>query len=152
MLYFWTGASKRSVHSWWWYTGWSWEIYSVSSRSISSLWWVFLKVTSQLATMAALFPPVLTRPLTIPAYYIIFLTFDNPLTPKGVDDSMSNPMPSPSESVMAMFLMSLTNFGDYYGAFERTDHEIEAKVRSLTPSSKLPNRKKIVPTIVVYRK
>ena len=40
-------------------------------------------------------------------------------------------MPSPMESIMAMFLMSMTNFGDYYGAFERTQHEMEAKV-SLT--------------------
>lgn len=32
---------------------------------------------------------------------------------------------------MAMFLMSMTSFGDYYGAFERTDHEIEAKVRMM---------------------
>lgn len=62
------------------------------------------------------------------AYYIIFLSFDNPNTPEGVDDSMSNPMPSPIESIMAMFLMSMTNFGDYYGAFERTQHEMEAKV------------------------
>ncbi|XP_072757468.1 transient receptor potential cation channel subfamily V member 5 [Anoplolepis gracilipes] len=62
------------------------------------------------------------------AYYIIFLSFDNPNTPEGVDDSISNPMPSPMESVMAMFLMSLTNFGDYFGAFERTKHEFEAKL------------------------
>lgn len=62
------------------------------------------------------------------AYYIIFLSFDNPNTPEGVDDSVSNPMPSPMESVMAMFLMSMTNFGDYYGAFERTEHEFESKV------------------------
>ncbi|XP_076174002.1 transient receptor potential cation channel subfamily V member nanchung [Ptiloglossa arizonensis] len=62
------------------------------------------------------------------AYYIIFLSFDNPNTPEGVDDSISNPMPSPMESVMAMFLMSMTNFGDYYGAFERTQHEMEAKL------------------------
>ncbi|KAF3427515.1 hypothetical protein E2986_12915 [Frieseomelitta varia] len=62
------------------------------------------------------------------AYYIIFLSFDNPNTPEGVDDSISNPMPSPVESIMAMFLMSMTNFGDYYGAFERTQHEIEAKL------------------------
>ncbi|XP_076655832.1 transient receptor potential cation channel subfamily V member nanchung [Halictus rubicundus] len=61
------------------------------------------------------------------AYYIIFLSFDNPNTPEGVDDSMNNPMPSPMESVMAMFLMSMTNFGDYYSAFERTQHEMEAK-------------------------
>ena len=62
------------------------------------------------------------------AYYIIFLSFDNPNTPEGVDDSVSNPMPSPMESIMAMFLMSMTNFGDYYVAYERTEHEIEAKV------------------------
>ncbi|XP_063989987.1 transient receptor potential cation channel subfamily V member 5 isoform X2 [Diachasmimorpha longicaudata] len=46
---------------------------------------------------------------------------------QGVDDTTSNPMPSPMESIMAMFLMSMTNFGDYYGAFERTEHEMEAK-------------------------
>ncbi|KDR23153.1 Transient receptor potential cation channel subfamily V member 5, partial [Zootermopsis nevadensis] len=62
------------------------------------------------------------------SYYIIFLSFDNPNTPEGVDDSVSNPMPSPTESVLAMFLMSMTNFGDYYGAFERTGHEYEAKL------------------------
>ncbi|KYN04879.1 Transient receptor potential cation channel subfamily V member 6 [Cyphomyrmex costatus] len=62
------------------------------------------------------------------AYYIIFLSFDNPNTPEGIDDSISNPMPSPMESVMAMFLMSMTNFGDYFGAFDRTEHEFEAKL------------------------
>ncbi|XP_050352578.1 transient receptor potential cation channel subfamily V member 5 [Nymphalis io] len=62
------------------------------------------------------------------AYYVIFLSFDNPNTPEGVDDSVSNPMPSPMESIMAMFLMSLTSFSDYYGAFDRTDHEIAAKL------------------------
>lgn len=67
--------------------------------------------------------------LSFAAYYIIFLSFDNPQTPEGVDDSTSNPMPSPMESVMAMFLMSMTNFGDYYGAFEKTEHEMEAKAR-----------------------
>ncbi|XP_033231700.1 transient receptor potential cation channel subfamily V member 5 [Belonocnema kinseyi] len=62
------------------------------------------------------------------AYYIIFLSFDNPNTPEGVDDSVTNPMPSPMESIMAMFLMSMTNFGDYYVAYERTEHEMEAKM------------------------
>lgn len=64
----------------------------------------------------------------VTAYYIIFLSFDNPITPEGVDDSKANPMPSPMESVMAMFLMSMTNFGDYYDAFENTEHEMLAKV------------------------
>ncbi|CAG9764155.1 unnamed protein product [Ceutorhynchus assimilis] len=63
------------------------------------------------------------------AYYIIFLSFDNPLTPEDVDDSKTNPMSTPAESIMAMFLMSMTNFGDYYNAFARTEHEYEAKVR-----------------------
>lgn len=31
------------------------------------------------------------------------------------------------ESVMAMFLMSMANFGDYYSAFEKTEHEMTAK-------------------------
>jgi hypothetical protein len=66
--------------------------------------------------------------ITVSAYYIIFLSFDNPVTPEGVDDSKANPMPSPMESIMAMFLMSMTNFGDYYDAFENTEHEMEAKV------------------------
>ncbi|XP_055600931.1 transient receptor potential cation channel subfamily V member 3 [Uranotaenia lowii] len=52
------------------------------------------------------------------AYYIVFLTF-------GGED---NPMPSPMESIVAMFLMSLANFGDYYGALENTAHEGCAKV------------------------
>ncbi|KAF4533193.1 hypothetical protein B566_EDAN001735, partial [Ephemera danica] len=61
------------------------------------------------------------------AYYIIFLGFDNPSTPKGVDDSATNPLPNPIESIMAMFLMSLTSFGDYYPVFEWTIHDFEAK-------------------------
>ncbi|CAH1390853.1 unnamed protein product [Nezara viridula] len=62
------------------------------------------------------------------AYYIIFLSFDNPLTPEGVDDSVSNPIPNPMEAVMAMFFMSMTSFGDYYPALERTAHEFCAKL------------------------
>lgn len=62
------------------------------------------------------------------SFYIIFLSFDNPTTPDGIDDSESNPMPSPMESIVAMFLMSLTNFGDYFGTMERTNHEMEAKL------------------------
>ncbi|KRT81461.1 ion channel, partial [Oryctes borbonicus] len=71
------------------------------------------------------------------AYYIIFLSFDNPLTPEDVDDSATNPMATPMESIMAMFLMSLTNFGDYYSAFSKTKHEYVAKVQiSLTTIQK----------------
>ncbi|XP_059608807.1 transient receptor potential cation channel subfamily V member 5 [Phlebotomus argentipes] len=62
------------------------------------------------------------------AYYIIFLSFDNPTTPEGIDDSQTNPVPSPMESFVAMFLMSLGNFGDYYSAMELTNHEMEGKV------------------------
>lgn len=60
------------------------------------------------------------------AYYIIFLSFD--LGTPGADDNAVNPVPSPMESVVAMFLMSLTNFGDYYGAMDQTNHEPEAKI------------------------
>lgn len=62
------------------------------------------------------------------SYFIIFLSFDNPATPEGIDDSETNPVPSAMESIVSMFLMSLTNFGDYYGAMERTNHELEAKI------------------------
>lgn len=62
------------------------------------------------------------------SYFIIFLSFDNPSTPEGIDDSETNPVPSAMESIVAMFLMSLTNFGDYYGTMERTNHEMEAKI------------------------
>ncbi|XP_049296210.1 transient receptor potential cation channel subfamily V member 5 [Anopheles funestus] len=56
------------------------------------------------------------------AYYIVFLSY------KAEEDGDANPMPSPIESIVAMFLMSLTNFGDYYGALENTDHEMCAKI------------------------
>lgn len=59
---------------------------------------------------------------------MIFLSFDNPETPDGVDDSMTNPMPNAVESVVAMFLMSMNTFDDYYAAFEKTNHEMVAKV------------------------
>lgn len=55
------------------------------------------------------------------------MSFDNPDTPDEVDDSKSNPMPNPIESIMAMFLMSMNTFSDYYAAFEKTNHEIVAK-------------------------
>ncbi|XP_053680453.1 transient receptor potential cation channel subfamily V member 5 [Anopheles nili] len=56
------------------------------------------------------------------AYYIVFLSY------KPEEEGDANPMPSPIESIVAMFLMSLTNFGDYYGALENTDHEACAKI------------------------
>ncbi|XP_025425861.1 transient receptor potential cation channel subfamily V member 5 isoform X2 [Sipha flava] len=61
------------------------------------------------------------------AYYVIFLSYDNPLTPEGIDDSVLNPMPTPTESVMAMFLMSVNTFTDYYTAFDKTSHTLVAK-------------------------
>ncbi|XP_026810195.1 transient receptor potential cation channel subfamily V member 5 [Rhopalosiphum maidis] len=61
------------------------------------------------------------------AYYVIFLSYDNPLTPEGIDDSVLNPMPTPTESIMAMFLMSVNTFTDYYTAFDKTSHTLVAK-------------------------
>lgn len=56
------------------------------------------------------------------AYYIVFLTH-----PPNREHA-ENPMPSPVDSVMMMFLMSLYNFGGTYEAFARTEHETVAKV------------------------
>ncbi|XP_065339476.1 transient receptor potential cation channel subfamily V member 5 [Cloeon dipterum] len=52
------------------------------------------------------------------AYYIIFLSYEM---------QSANPLPNPIESIMAMFLMSLTSFGDYYPQFEKTTHETGSK-------------------------
>ncbi|KAI9554266.1 putative transient receptor potential cation channel subfamily V member 6 [Daphnia sinensis] len=56
------------------------------------------------------------------AYYIVFLTH-----PPNREHA-ENPMPSPVDSVMMMFLMSLYNFGGTYEAFARTEHETVAKI------------------------
>lgn len=61
------------------------------------------------------------------AYYIIFLTFDN--SEEENPEPELNPISSPMESFISMFLMSLGNFGDYYGGMEFTEHEPHAKVR-----------------------
>ena len=61
------------------------------------------------------------------AYYILFLTYDNSDVEEGEEPEL-NPISSPMESFISMFLMSLGNFGDYYGGMEFTNHEIEAKV------------------------
>lgn len=60
------------------------------------------------------------------AYYIIFLTFDN--SEEENPEPELNPISSPMESFISMFLMSLGNFGDYYGGMDFTAHETHAKV------------------------
>lgn len=60
------------------------------------------------------------------AYYIVFLTFDN--SEEEEPEPEFNPISSPMESFISMFLMSLGNFGDYYGGMEFTGHELQAKV------------------------
>lgn len=60
------------------------------------------------------------------AYYIIFLSFDN--SQEEDPEPELNPISSPMESFISMFLMSLGNFGDYYGGMEFTEHETHAKV------------------------
>lgn len=62
------------------------------------------------------------------AYYIIFLSFETPKGGGDSDDPDENPVPSAMESIVAMFLMSLTNFGDYYSSMENTNHEVEGKI------------------------
>lgn len=57
------------------------------------------------------------------AYYIVFLSHHT-----ADANTNPNPMPTPIESVMNMFLMSLSNFGDIFGEFDKTEHEYVAKV------------------------
>jgi transient receptor potential cation channel subfamily V protein 5 len=56
------------------------------------------------------------------AYYIVFQSY------KTGDSGKSNPMETPMEANLAMFLISLANFESYYEAMTRTDHEQLAKV------------------------
>jgi len=59
------------------------------------------------------------------AYYIVFLTY----TPEVSEDkNRTNPMSSPTESVLLMFLVSLNDFSALYDAFPGTKHEIVAKI------------------------
>lgn len=68
------------------------------------------------------------------AYYIIFCTFYAEEPEEG-EEEVVNPIPSGMESFVAMFLMSLTNFGDYYAGTEHTEHEMPAKVGIAEPKS-----------------
>ena len=52
------------------------------------------------------------------AYYIIFQSFEG-------DD---HPMDSAMESIIAIFMMSLGNFGNYWDAFADTNHDVAAQV------------------------
>ena len=60
------------------------------------------------------------------AYYIIFLSFDN--SEEDEPEPEFNPISSPMESFISIFLMSLGNFNDYYGGMEYTEHEMQSKV------------------------
>ncbi|UYV79570.1 Nan [Cordylochernes scorpioides] len=52
------------------------------------------------------------------SYYVIFLSHRGEI----------NFFPDPIQSMMAMFVMSLSEFGDIYGEFDKTDHPNMAKV------------------------
>lgn len=58
------------------------------------------------------------------AYYIIFLSYVSPPPP----DNALNPLGTPAESVVSMFMLSLSSFDDLYIAFKQTDHPNTAKV------------------------
>jgi len=49
------------------------------------------------------------------AFFIIFRSYKKPKTP--------NPLGSPAESVIAMFMMSLSSFDSTFDSFQYTDHE-----------------------------
>jgi hypothetical protein len=57
------------------------------------------------------------------AFFIIFLSFEKPDAP--------NPLGSPAESIMAMFMMSLSSFDSTFEAFQYTRHEVIANVRNV---------------------
>ncbi|XP_045115765.1 transient receptor potential cation channel subfamily V member 5-like [Portunus trituberculatus] len=58
------------------------------------------------------------------AYFVIFNSFHDTF---DRNQCLTNPMPSAAESVMKMFIMSLGNFGDTYGALDCTDHTTTGK-------------------------
>lgn len=59
------------------------------------------------------------------AYFVIFLSF------KKNDPPTDNPLGTPAESVVAMFMVSLSSFDNMYESFKHTDHEFVAKVFNL---------------------
>ncbi|KAL7635754.1 UNVERIFIED_CONTAM: hypothetical protein RMT77_013571 [Armadillidium vulgare] len=62
------------------------------------------------------------------AYYVLFNS--HRVIPTKSQCS-SNPVSTPVESVMTMFIMSLGNFGDLYSAIECTEHEVTGKIMFL---------------------
>lgn len=59
------------------------------------------------------------------AFFIIFLSYKPP-------EGKSNPMSTPAESVITMFLMSLQSFEQTFDAFKDTEHPYIAKVTVIT--------------------
>ena len=60
-----------------------------------------------------------------PAYFIIFQSWNEEEASEEVDE---NPMPTPIESFLRVFVMSLGIFGDVWEGLEATDHSAQGKV------------------------
>ena len=59
-----------------------------------------------------------------PAYFIIFQSWNEEEASEEVDE---NPMPTPIESFLRVFVMSLGIFGDVWEGLEATDHSAQGK-------------------------
>ena len=60
----------------------------------------------------------------IPAYFIIFQSWNEEEASEEVED---NPMDSPVEAILRVFVMSLGVFGDIWEALDATDHSAQGK-------------------------
>ncbi len=56
----------------------------------------------------------------IAAYYIVYQSYDS--------DEEENPMPTPIESILKVFIMSLGSFGDIWESLDDTDHSFIGKI------------------------
>jgi len=80
------------------------------------------------------------------AYYIIFQSFNNP------DPESRHPMPTPVESVIAIFIMSLGSFANIWNGSSDTHHPLSGKVSFVGYWAILKGRiKKIMQGIVKYQ-
>ncbi|CAG0905234.1 unnamed protein product [Darwinula stevensoni] len=69
------------------------------------------------------------------SYYIIFLSYKKMEQPPEEDDKFctdTNPIPTMTEAILAMFIMSLNKYDAMYSSFRCTNHETLAKVMFVT--------------------
>ena len=64
------------------------------------------------------------------AYYIIFQSYVPPPDPEEEEVLEHNPMSSPAESFLRVFIMSLGIFGDVWDSLDFTNHAVAGKART----------------------